>query len=142
MIDIEDSIYIDRPVSQVFSYATDLDKNRQWQTDVEVTEQTSAGPFGKGATYRLVNRFMGQRLEMEGVISEYVPNQRCTYRILSGPVRGENSFHFESVNGGTQLTTRGMLELKTMKVAGFLVRRKARRQVKNDLQKLKSILES
>ena len=32
MITIEDSIYIDRPVRQVFSYATDLNKNTHWQT--------------------------------------------------------------------------------------------------------------
>lgn len=142
MITIEDSIYIDRPVRQVFSYATDLNKNAHWQSEVLLTEQTSRGPFGEGATYRLVNRFMGQRLELEGVVSKFVPNERCTYRILSGPVRGENSFIFESVNGGTRFTTRGLLELKTLKIAGFLVGRKARRQVKNDLQKLKDILEN
>lgn len=142
MINIEDSIYIDRPVKQVFSYATDLDKNRHWQSDVLHTELTSKGPFGQGATYRLVNHFMGQRLEIEGVVSEFVPNRRCTYQVLSGPIRGKNSFVFEPVNGGTWFTTRGLLELKTLKMAGFLVRRKARQQVRNDLQKLKHILEN
>jgi len=142
MIDIEDSIYIDRPVRRVFSYATDLDKNRHWQTDVESAEQTSDGPFGQGATYRLVNRFMGRRFETEGEIADYVPNERCTFRIVSGPVRGEHSFVFESVNGGTRLTLRGLLDLKSMKAAGFLVRRKARQQVRKDLQTLKQRLES
>jgi uncharacterized membrane protein len=141
MITIEDSIYIDRPVRQVFSYATDLNKNAHWQTDVIHTEQTSSGPFGEGATYRMVNRFLGQRLETEGVISNFVPDQRCTYQLLTGPVRGRNSFLFEPVNGGTRFTTRGVLELQGLKLAGFLVRRKARQQVRNDLQKLKRILE-
>lgn len=142
MINIEDSVVIDQPVEKVFAFATNLEKNMYWQTDVIVSEQTSEGPFGRGATYRVVNRFMGQFFDSEGIISEYVPNEICTYRFTAGPVAGESRFTFEAVRGGTRFVTRSNIELKNLKVLGFVVKRKARHQVRNDLQKLKKILEN
>ena len=142
MIDIDESVTIARPVERVFAFTTDFQNNSRWQTDVILTEQTSEGPLGEGTTYRLVNRFMGKHFDSEGVISEYVPNQICSYLFVSGPVGGESSFIFEPVNGGTRFITRGTIELKNFKSIGLLARYKARRQVKNDLLKLKRILEN
>jgi len=142
MIDIEDSVIIHQPVEKVFAFATNLENNSCWQSDVILSEQTSEGPFGRGATYRLVNRFMGQFFDSEGIISEYIPNELCTYCFTEGPVAGESRFIFEALNGGTRFLTRSNIELKNMKMLGFLVKRKARHQVRNDLQKLKKILEN
>ena len=142
MIDIEDSVIIKQPVGDVFAFATNLENNICWQSDVILSEQTSDGPFGRGTTYRLVNRFMGQFFDSEGIISEYVPNALCTYCFTAGPVAGESRFIFEAVDGGTRFLTRSNIELKNMKMLGFLVKRKARHQVRNDLQKLKKILEN
>ena len=142
MIDIEDSVIIHQPVEKVFAFATNLENNSCWQSDVILSEQTSEGPFGRGATYRLVNRFMGQFFDSEGIISEYVPNALCTFCFTAGPVAGESRFIFEALDGGTRFLTRSNIELKNMKMLGFLVKRKARHQVRNDLQKLKKILEN
>jgi uncharacterized membrane protein len=142
MIKVDESVTIGRPVEKVFAFATDLQNNTRWQTDVILTEQTSEGSLGEGTTYRLVNRFMGMLFDSEGVISEYVLNQICSYRFVSGPIGGESSFIFEPVNGGTRFITRGAIELKNFKYIGFFTKRRARRQVRNDLQKLKGILEN
>ncbi|MEN8760304.1 MAG: SRPBCC family protein [Desulfobacterales bacterium] len=142
MIDIEDSVIINQPVEKVFAFATNLENNICWQSDVILSEQTSDGPFGRGATYRLVNRFMGQFFDSEGIISEYVTNELCTYCFTAGPVAGESRFIFEAVDGGTRFLTRSNIELKNLKILGFVVKRKARHQVRNDLQKLKIILEN
>lgn len=142
MIDIEDSVIIARPVDSVFAFTTDLSQNARWQTDVALSEKTSEGPLCKGSTYRLVNHFMGKRFETEGVIAEYIPNRLCTYRFTSGPVAGESSYIFEPVETGTHFITRGQLDLKSFKAAGFIVKRMARRQVRKDLQTLKRILEN
>ena len=142
MIDLEDSVFIHQPINKVFEYVTDFENNPQWQTGIVTTEVTSTAPFGKGSTYSCVNRFLGFRFESEGIIAEYEPNKICSYRFTSGSVSGESSFVFETVNGGTKFTTRGKLKLKNLKLAGFLVNRKARRQVHSDLKRLKRILEN
>lgn len=142
MIDIEDSVIINQPVGKVFAFVTNLENNVSWQTNVILSEQTSEGPFGRGATYRVVNRFMGQFFDSEGIISEYVPNEICTYRFTAGMVAGESRFIFEAVHGGTRFLTRSNIEIKNLKMLGFVVKLKARHQVRNDLQKLKKILEN
>jgi uncharacterized protein YndB with AHSA1/START domain len=142
MIDIDETVYIDLPIEKVFEFTTDLNNNIRWQTDVSVAEQTSDGPLGLGATYRCVNRFLGQRLETEGYVSRFEPHRVCTFRFTSGGVGGESSFLFEPVNGGTRVTTRARLNLEKYKLAGFLLNYKAKKQVRTDLLKLKTLLEN
>ena len=142
MVRFNESVHIRRPVQNVFSYATDLHNNIQWQSDVLVAQQTSEGPFGVGATYRCVNRFMGKEIETEGVISEYAPEKKCSYKFTSGPVTGEGSFIFEPVKDGTKFTTVGELDIGIFRLAGFMIRHAAKAQIKNDLLKLKEVLEN
>ncbi len=142
MIDLKDSVFIHQPINKVFEYVTNFENNSRWQTGIVTTEVTSAEPFGRGSTYSCVNRFLGFGFESEGIIAEFEPNRICSYRFTSGSVSGESSFVFESVNGGTKFTSRGKLKLNNLKLAGFWVNRKARQQVRHDLQRLKRIMEN
>ena len=142
MIDIQESVFIRQRVETVFEYVTDMDNNAKWQSGIVKTAITSDGPVGVGATYRCVNYFLGFRFESGGEIIEYEPNRICTYLFTSGSVSGQSRYAFESLGGGTLLTTSGKLALRHLKMAGFLVNRKARSQVRQDLQKLKSIMEN
>lgn len=142
MIQIEESVFIRKPVHRVFAYVTDPSNNAKWQSGILETAITSEGAFGLGSTYSCVNRFMGVRFESAGEIIEYEPNRICTYLFTSGSISGETRFSFRSENRGTLLTTRGSLKLRHLKMAGFLVNRKARSQVRQDLKKLKAIMEN
>ena len=141
MIEIEDSVIIKKPVDRVFKFTTDLTNNAKWQSEILVAEQTSDGQFGLGATYRCVNRFLGKRIESEGVISDFEPDKICSFQFSSGSVSGESSYLFQPVNGYTKFTTVGSIKLNNFKLAALLVKRKARQQVRNDLKKLKQVLE-
>ena len=141
MIDIEDSVVIKQPVDRVFKFATDLNNNAKWQSDILVAEQTSDGRFGLGATYRCVNRFLGKEIESEGVISDFEPDKKCSFKFTSDSVTGENSYLFQPVNGYTKFTTVGKIKLNQFKLAGMLVGRIAKQQVRKDLKKLKRVLE-
>ena len=142
MVRFNESIHIRQPVQSVFSYTTDLNNNLQWQSDILDVEQTSNGPFGLGATYRCVNRFMGKEIETEGVISEYDPEKKCSFTFTSGPVTGESSFMFKPVADGTKFTTTGELSIGLFRFAGFMFRRMVREKIKKDLLKLKQVLEN
>lgn len=142
MIHIHESVFIRQPVATVFEYVTDLNNNAAWQSGILETAITSPGATGVGSTYRCVNRFLGMQFESEGVIIEYEPNRICTYLFTSGSVSGQSRYIFESRNEGTLFTTSGTLELKHLKLAGFLVNRKARSQARHDLLHLKTIMEN
>ena len=142
MIHIQESVFIRQPIDRVFEYVTDLNNNAAWQSGILETAITSRGATGVGSTYRCVNRFLGMRFESAGVIIEYEPNRICTYLFTSGSVSGQSRYTFEAQDAGTLFTTSGALELKHLKLAGFLVNRKARSQARHDLLKLKSIMEN
>ena len=142
MIDIEDSVVIEQPVDRVFEFTTDLNNNAKWQSDIVVAEQTSEGRFGLGATYRCINRFLGKEIESEGVISDFEPDRICSFQFTSDSVSGESSYVFQPVNGYTKFTTVGRIKLNHFKLAGLLVKRKAKQQVRKDLEKLKKVLEN
>ena len=141
-MNFENSVLIDRPVEQVFQYVTDFSNNSRWQTDLLDMEMTSGGNFGQGSTYRCVNRFMGQHIETEGLITEYEPDRQCSIRITTGPVIGTSNLCFEAVNGSTRFTTAGELDLTFFRLAKLLVKRKIKKQLTNDMAKLKAILEN
>ena len=142
IMNFENSVLIERSVQKVFEYVTDFSNNAQWQTDVLEMEMTSGGQFGQGSTYRCVNRFMGQHIETEGLITEFEPDRLCSIRITSGPVVGTSDLRFEAVNGGTKFTTSGQLDLASFRLTKLLVKHKIKMQMINDMGKLKVILEN
>lgn len=141
-MNFEHSVFIKQPVARVFEFVTNMGNNRKWQTGVLEVEPTSPGSLTLGATYRCVNKFMGQRIETEGTVIDFLPLKICSFKITSGSVTGESSFIFEPVDGGTQFTTIGRLDLSFFKLAKIIVQHKARRQLKNDMHNLKTILEN
>jgi uncharacterized membrane protein len=142
MIRFENSVLIRQPIGRVFDFVTDIRNNPKWQTGILELAMTSDGPFELGSTYRCVNRFMGKRIETEGVITEYVPAKTCSFRITSGEVTGESSFHFKPVNGFTKLTTAAELDVGILSLGKIIVKHKINSQLKNDMLKLKDILEN
>jgi len=142
MIKLENSVVIEQPVGRVFEFVTDISNNPKWQTDILELAITSEGPFELGSTYRCVNRFMGRRIETQGIITEYVPDRACSFRITSGPVTGDSRFYFEAVNGATKFTTAAALDLGFLSLGKIIVKRKIYTQLRNDMLKLKNILEN
>jgi uncharacterized membrane protein len=138
----EESVVIEKPLDIVFSFATDLGNNHLWQTDVLEVEQTSDGPIGLGATYRCVNTFMGKRIETEGRVALFEPESKCTFQFLSGPVTGQSSYVFERIAGGTKFTATGEINLNVLSIGKWIVNHFVKEQIRNDLKKLKHILEN
>jgi len=142
MIKVENSVFIQQPVGKVFEFVTDLNNNYKWQTGILELAITSEGPLELGSTYRCVNRFMGKRIETEGVITDYVPDRACCFRITSGSVSGDSSFLFEARNGATKFTAAAEIDLRFFGLGKIFIKRKIFSQLKNDMLKLKNILEN
>ena len=142
MMKFENSVIINRSVNKVFDFVTNLKNNTKWQTGILELEMTSEGRFDLGSTYRCVNRFMGQRIEAQGVITSYMRDQTCSFRIMSGSVTGESNFFFEAADGATKLTATANLDLRYFKMGKIFVKRKIDKQMKNDMLQLKKILEN
>lgn len=62
----EHSVLIERPIEEVFAFATHPDNDTLWQSTSLETEQTSAGPVDVGTTFRNTSKFLGRRIDLRG----------------------------------------------------------------------------
>ena len=138
----ENSVVIGQPVEQVFEFVTNLQNNPIWQTDIMELVMTSERLYGLGAAYRCVNRFMGKRIESEGVITDYKHGKKCRLQIKSGAFTAECNMVFEVVEDGTKFTASGMYDPGLFKLFKMVLKRKVNQQMEKDMLKLKHILEN
>ncbi len=143
MATLEISTVINRPVEEVFAFASNPENFPKWVTGSSEVKKTWAGPIGVGATYRTVLTVLGRR--MEGVVefTEYEPNRSCAMKTKSGPVPVENRTTFERVDGGTRVTFSSVAEPGGFfKLAEPLLVRMIKRQFEADFANLKDLMES
>ena len=143
MITLTHSVTINRPLEQVFSYVTDIEKGSEWQTGVLEAESPSEGPVGIGSTTREVRQFMGRRMESTFEVTEYEPNSAFGFKSTSGPIPMKGRQTFETVEGGTKVTFVLSGEPEgAFKLAAGLIKGMAKRQIEADYSNLKDLLES
>jgi uncharacterized membrane protein len=80
MINVEASTVIDRPVGAVFAFVADLENNPTWETNFVEVKRVSPEPLGVGTVYQCVLRVPGQRVTSRVEITEFIPNQRISFR--------------------------------------------------------------
>src|SRR5438034_10735794 len=137
----ENSIVIDRPRSDVFSFVADHENDQKWRPGVVDVKRASGE--GLGAVYTQgVQGPMGKRIDADFEVTAYQPDTLLAFRTLAGPVRPEGSYRFEDADGGTRVTfslnatLRGPQKLMTPMVA------KSMRSQVDALANLKRVLES
>ncbi len=140
----EHTVVIERPIEEVFAFATDPNNDTLWQSTTLETEQTSEGPVGVGTTFRDTSKFLGRRIESTYEVTENEPPHRQCVRITSGPIPGSGCYLFEPADDGSTRFTQNF----EADVGGFfrlaepLVGRAIRRQMEADMATLKDLLEA
>jgi uncharacterized protein YndB with AHSA1/START domain len=142
MIKVEKSIVINKPVQEVFSFVTGADNYTKWQAGVE--QVIEGGPRNTvGSQFTEVRKFMGQEMRTTLELTEFVPNARWAAKVVKGPVPYEVNMTFESVDGGTKVTTRVDGEPKGFfKLAEGMVGSQLEKSLAEDELKLKELLEA
>ncbi len=142
MIELKHSTVINRPIEEVFAFATDIEKMSHWMSELVEAKQTSEGPVGVGTTISAVANVLGRRAESIQKVAEYEPTSKFTIKATSGPVASEDKFTFESVAGGTKVTRVTEAEMGGFfKLAEPLVVRMLKRQFDTNFANLKDLLE-
>src|SRR5579864_760116 len=106
MIKVIDSVVIDRPIDEVWSFMSDLPNAHTWGLWSEAT-QTSDGAVGLGTTYRSAERGLGLKIVASLRITAWDPPNKMTFWSETfpsgrfGPLRPATiSFTLESADGG------------------------------------------
>ena len=101
---IEQSVEIERPPDEVFSFVADLRNDARWAPACEDVQNASEGPPGVGATFRQAGRLLGRRFEVPIEITAYEPNRKIVIEPVAGPVQLTHVRSVEGTTGGTRLT--------------------------------------
>jgi uncharacterized membrane protein len=149
---IAESIIINRPCEQVFSYLEDRVNDPSWMVSVREshwldTGGTGApGPTGIGRRGRMVMRIQGRTVEFIDEVSEYEPGRRIAHRTVKGPFPLNTACVCDPVAGGCRATVVGEAERLVRGPFGWLVEplvaRSVRRSFRADLARLKQLLEA
>src|SRR5437899_3170661 len=141
-IDVQTAIEIARPRQEVAEYAANPDNATAWYVNIESVEWKSPKPLAVGSRVAFVARFLGRRLAYTYEIRELVPGERLVMSTDEGPFPMETTYTWEDADGGTRMTLRNRGEPSGFgKVAGPVMASAMRRANKNDLARLKEILE-
>lgn len=142
MINVEDSIVINRPIGEVFAFVADQTNAPRWQHDLLEVRRTTDGPVGVGTKHTAVRKFLGRRLELTNEYVHFEPNKRVTFT-GDGASRFEVSYLTEAITEGTKLTCRmqmeqgGLFGLAEPLIAGSL-----KRDFAANFRDLKTLLEN
>ena len=143
-VDILTEIVIARPCRQVAEYAGDPSNAPSWYVNIKSVEWKTPKPAAVGSRILFVAQFLGNRLAYTYELVEWVPGQRLLMRTIEGPSPMETTYTWESIDDShTRMTLRNRGEPSGFsKIAAPVMAIAMRRANRNDLARLKSVLES
>jgi uncharacterized membrane protein len=143
-VDVITEITIDRPVSDVSTYATDPTNAPARYANIESVDWKTSPPAQVGSAVTFVAHFLGRRLEYTYELVELVPGERLVMRTQDGPFPMETTYTWSPITAdSTRMTlrNRGAPAGFSKLAAPFMVPA-MRRANRKDLAKLKAILEA
>ena len=141
-INVNDSVVIARPVTEVFAFVADHENLPAWTVGVKESQRLTGGPPAKGTTYRVVGKLLGRSVESSYQVTAFEPGHGFEGTMTS-PIFGfSERYRFESDEDATRVSMNAAVEphgvfrlLAPIMAAGI------RRQVKADHRRLKTVLE-
>jgi len=109
---IQSSVVINRPIEDVFGVLTDVEKAGSWLPGNVKEWWTSAPPHGVGSIRRARVKVGWLTTENDAVVTVYEPPHRAALKGASKNAPFEGTFTFESVDGGTRVTSDIRLDLR------------------------------
>jgi uncharacterized membrane protein len=141
---ITDSVEIDRPPAEVFTYLDQLDRHGEWQSQLVSARVETDGPTRVGTRVVETRNVQGRERQVSYEITEHDPPRRSAFRGIDGPVRPVGTVTVEPLGDGSRsrLTIDFDLEGHGFgKLIAPLARMQARKQIPQDHAKLKQRLE-
>lgn len=142
MISFTNTIHIDRPIEEVYTYLSDLEHTPEWNWAITETKKTTAGPTTVGTRYqqrRSVPRAGTEVLEITAL--ETGRHIEVVGTLAQFPAR--LSYHFDGVDSGTELKNTVNLEPQgALRLVAPILGNRIKRAVAENLGQLKNRLES
>ena len=142
MIDFTNTIRIERPVEDVFSYLSDLEHIPEWNWAIAETRKVTPGPITVGSVYRQTRTVPQQAIETLE-ITQFDPSERIEVRGVLAQMPALVSYELNESGSGTELINTVNLEPEgAFRLVAPVFNRRIKRAVGNNLIDLKTQLEA
>ena len=139
----EASILVNRPIDEVFSYATSSAHAFVWRSTLVAITNTPHQAMRVGSTFREQSKLLNQILETTYEVVEWMPPRRFTYKSIVGAAPSLVCLRLASVIGGTQVSMRVEQSFDLVFPHDEqLAARAVQRILQTDLQTLKEVVEN
>lgn len=143
MVSFETEVFINLPQQEVFDFMSNPANDVKWQGGNQGSEWISDGPVGVGSKQRSSGKFLGRKIDSELEVTAWDPPNTYAFKAVSGPIPFEATIAFEARENGTQVAMNGTAEAGGFfKIAEGLVGKQFQKQMSNDFEALKLLLES
>lgn len=143
-VDVVTEIVIDRPVTEVASYAEDPATAPDWYRNISSASWRTTPPLAVGSEFDFEARFAGRTLRYTYRVVDYVPGERLVMGMTEGPFPMETTYEWWSAGEGRtrmRLRNRGEVSGFSALVTPFMSWM-MRRANEADLRSIKARLES
>jgi uncharacterized membrane protein len=143
-IKVEHAIFINLPVEEVFVYMSNLENLADWSGFILSSRKISSGGMLVGTIIQCTMRFLGRRFDTTYEIVECKANRYFAYKSIKGIAPSFTHIRFEPLDDGC---TNISEEIDIHFTGGYLgydetlITNAIGRQITNDLQTLKDLLE-
>jgi hypothetical protein len=142
MINLISSTLIERPVQQVFDFVSTPENDFQWQYGTLATARLSKGNSLMGTFFRSIGHLMGRRNLGTFEVTEFEPNEKYSFKSLSGPLHSSTSYILENVSGRTRINRFIQASASDFfHITEKLIWKTMKTQLEEDVARLKTLLE-
>ncbi len=138
---------IAKPPEEVFPWIAEPENARKWQPGVKETEILAATPDRIGTTFRETVEEDGGALDMEGTITEFVPDRLIGFQIRSRVHDFAVRYRVEAEGRNTKVSIEADIRWKfpmnlVVLFAGRKMEAELRKQMQEELSGLKNYCEA
>jgi uncharacterized protein YndB with AHSA1/START domain len=143
-VDVVTTTVINRPLREVFEFASNPDNAPKWYANIKSVEWKTSPPLQVGSQIDFVAHFLGRRMAYTYEIVAIIPDERLVMRTAQGPFPMETTYEFESESAGaTRMTLRNRgTPTGFSKAAAPMMAKAVRKANIKDLASLKKQLEA
>ncbi len=134
---------IERPRMEVSTFMLDPTNDPQWISGVQEASWVTPPPGGVGSRVRRVASFLGKRFVYELMIEAMEPGVELVMSAVAGPFPMRVTYRFTDVPEGTRVTLDLWGEAtRFFGLTTYVLAPAVRRNLQNDLARLKALLEA
>jgi uncharacterized membrane protein len=103
MAAFSDTVTIQKPIQEVFSFSTNMENSNKIMPNVKQTVKMTEGPIAEGTQFKETRVIRGKEADAVLEIIKFIPNQAFSVKSVAQGIEVIYNYQFKEVAEGTQV---------------------------------------